>query len=417
MGGRMNIYLIVILVILIGHFCLELMIEMLNLQAISTKVPEEFEDTYDPEKYRKSQDYLKATTKFHLIREGFTLTLTTAFIVLGGFNVIDRLARGIAQGEIVTGLIFAGVLMGVSLLTTIPFSYYSTFVIEEKFGFNKTSQKTFILDILKSVLLSVVLGGILYALIIWFFEKAGALAWIYAWGAVTLFQLFITFLAPVMILPLFNKFIPLEDSVLKQAIENYAKTQRFQIQGIFKMDGSRRSTKTNAFFTGFGKYRRIALFDTLIERHTIDELVSVLAHEIGHCQLRHVTKMVVWSIINAGLMFFLMGFFIDNAGLFSAFRMEETSIYASLFFFGFLYTPVSLVLSVITNNISRHHEYQADQFAVRTYQKPEAMIMALKKLSVDNLSNLTPHPLKVFFDYSHPTVLKRIERMREFHGS
>ncbi|OGW96081.1 MAG: peptidase M48, partial [Omnitrophica WOR_2 bacterium GWA2_45_18] len=394
----MNIYLIVILVILIGHFCLELMIEMLNLQAISTKVPEEFEDTYDPEKYRKSQDYLKATTKFHLIREGFTLTLTTAFIVLGGFNVIDRLARGIAQGEIVTGLIFAGVLMGVSLLTTIPFSYYSTFVIEEKFGFNKTSQKTFILDILKSVLLSVVLGGILYALIIWFFEKAGALAWIYAWGAVTLFQLFITFLAPVMILPLFNKFIPLEDSVLKQAIENYAKTQRFQIQGIFKMDGSRRSTKTNAFFTGFGKYRRIALFDTLIERHTIDELVSVLAHEIGHCQLRHVTKMVVWSIINAGLMFFLMGFFIDNAGLFSAFRMEETSIYASLFFFGFLYTPVSLVLSVITNNISRHHEYQADQFAVRTYQKPEAMIMALKKLSVDNLSNLTPHPLKVFFD-------------------
>ncbi|HBR14001.1 MAG TPA: peptidase M48 [Candidatus Omnitrophica bacterium] len=413
----MNIYLIVILVILIGHFCLELMIEMLNLQAISTKVPEEFEDTYDPEKYRKSQDYLKATTKFHLIREGFTLTLTTAFIVLGGFNVIDRLARGIAQGEIVTGLIFAGVLMGVSLLTTIPFSYYSTFVIEEKFGFNKTSQKTFILDILKSVLLSVVLGGILYALIIWFFEKAGALAWIYAWGAVTLFQLFITFLAPVMILPLFNKFIPLEDSVLKQAIENYAKTQRFQIQGIFKMDGSRRSTKTNAFFTGFGKYRRIALFDTLIERHTIDELVSVLAHEIGHCQLRHVTKMVVWSIINAGLMFFLMGFFIDNAGLFSAFRMEETSIYASLFFFGFLYTPVSLVLSVITNNISRHHEYQADQFAVRTYQKPEAMIMALKKLSVDNLSNLTPHPLKVFFDYSHPTVLKRIERMREFHGS
>ena len=214
-------------------------------------------------------------------------------------------------------------------------------------------------------------------------------------------------------MPLFNKFIPLEDGELKDAIKNYVKLQSFKMKGIFKMDASRRSTKSNAFFTGFGKYRRIVLFDTLIKKHTVDELVSVLAHEVGHYKKKDIIRRIAISILSSGLMFFILSFFINNKGLFAAFRMEETSIYASLFFFGFLYTPISLVFSIIANFFSRRYEYAADAFAVKTYKKPNAMILALKKLAVDNLSNLIPHPFKVFLHYSHPPVLRRIEVMRE----
>jgi STE24 endopeptidase len=213
-------------------------------------------------------------------------------------------------------------------------------------------------------------------------------------------------------MPLFNKYTPLEDGELKTAIEHYAKEQKFALAGVFKMDASRRSTKSNAFFTGFGKFRRIALFDTLIQKHTTDELVSVLAHEIGHYKKKHFIKGIILSVITTGIMFFILSFFINNKGLFDAFKMQNLSIYASLVFFGFLYSPINLFISIFSNIISRRHEYEADNFAITTYKKPESFITALKKLTVDNLSNLTPHPLKVFLDYSHPPVLKRIEAIR-----
>lgn len=238
------------------------------------------------------------------------------------------------------------------------------------------------------------------------------MAWVYAVLTVIFFELLFTFIAPVLIMPLFNKYIPLEDGELKTELENYAIRENFKMKGLFKMDGSKRSTKSNAFFTGFGKFRRIVLFDTLIEKHTTQELVSVLAHEMGHYKKGHINKFMIMSFLNTILIFFVLSFFIGNVGLFEAFSMEYVSVYGSLVFFGFLYTPISMVLSVIQNVISRKYEYESDRYAVETYKNPEAMTEALKKLSVDNLSNLTPHKLKVFMEYSHPPVLERIKAIK-----
>ncbi len=408
----MNLYLFIILTILLTGYFLNIVVENLNLRNISTNLPAEFEGYYDGEKYTQSQNYLKETTRFDLITDTVFSTLTIAFILVGGFNWFDRFARSFGFGEIAGGLIFTGVLLLVSNILHIPFSAYATFVIEEKFGFNKTTVKTFILDILKSWFLTALIGGILFAVILWLFGKMGDWAWLYCWGAVTLFQIFLMFIAPVVIMPLFNKFTPIENGELKQAIEDYAGRQQFKIKGIFTMDGSRRSTKSNAFFTGFGKFRRIVLFDTLIEKHTTDELISVLAHEIGHYKKRHILKHLLISIATSGFMFYILSLFLNNRDLFDAFRMEHLSIYASLVFFGFLYAPIDMILGVFGNIFSRKNEYEADSFAVSTCGKTAPLINALKKLSVDNLSNLTPHPLKVFLSYSHPPILERIKKIR-----
>lgn len=311
-----------------------------------------------------------------------------------------------------TGLIFAGVLLFASHLLLIPFSVYGTFVIEEKYGFNRTTPTTFVLDILKSWALVAVIGGIALAAVLWFFEKTGSWAWAYCWIAVTIFQIFVMFIAPVVIMPIFNKYTALEEGRLKEGIETYANSQGFKMKGVFTMDGSKRSTKSNAFFTGFGKFRRIVLFDTLIAKHTVEELVSILSHEMGHYKKKHVLKSVVISILTTGLMFYILSLFINNRELFAAFKMQEVSIYASLFFFGFLFSPIQMALSIFGNVLSRRHEYEADAYSVETYRKPESMITALKKLSVDNLSDLTPHPLQVFLSYSHPPVLERIQAIR-----
>ncbi|MCK9614644.1 MAG: M48 family metallopeptidase [Candidatus Omnitrophica bacterium] len=409
----MNIYLLIILSIIAIEYLLNLIVERLNVKHASGDLPCEFEGFYDAQKYKLAQFYLKENTNFHLIKDTISVIITLIFILAGGFNFIDNIARSFNQGPIVTGLIFTGILGIVLQLLSIPFSAYHTFVIEAKYGFNKTTLKTFISDIIKGLILTIIIGAIVLSIIFWFFYAAGSFAWIYCWIAVTLFQLFLLFIAPVVIMPLFNKYTPLEDGELKSAIENYAKEQKFALAGVFKMDASKRSTKSNAFFTGFGKFRRIALFDTLIQKHTTDELVSVLAHEIGHYKKKHFIKGIILSVITTGIMFFILSFFINNKGLFDAFKMQNLSIYASLIFFGFLYSPINLFISIFSNIISRKHEYEADDFAVKTYNKPESFITALKKLTVDNLSNLTPHPLKVFLDYSHPPVLKRIEAIRE----
>jgi len=406
------VFLIIILAILIGEYLLNLIVDTKNVRHLRTDLPEEFSDYYDREKYRKSQEYLKENTRFGLITDSIATPVTIAFILFGGFNLVDQFARSFHLSTIPTGLLFAGVLMFASQLMAIPFSIYSTFVIEEKYGFNKTTPRTFVLDVLKTWVLAAVIGGILFSAVLWFFKEAGPWAWAYCWIAVTLFQVFLLFVAPVVIMPIFNKFAPLEDGELRAAIEEYAKKQDFKLKGVFTMDGSKRSTKSNAFFTGFGRFRRIVLFDTLIEKQTKDELVSVLAHEMGHYKKKHILKSIVISIFTTGLMFYILSIFINNRELFEAFQMQHTSIYASLFFFGFLYAPIEIVLSIFGNMLSRRHEYEADGYAIATYRKPQSMITALKKLSVDNLSNLTPHPLKVFLTYSHPPVLERIRAIR-----
>ncbi|MFV9691116.1 MAG: M48 family metallopeptidase [Desulfobacteria bacterium] len=402
----------IILSIIIGNYLLDIVVETLNVRHAKSDLPEEYKGYYDAEEYKKTQDYLKGNTRFEIISGTITTPITVAFILIGGFNLVDQIARSFNFGPISTGLIFAGILMLASQIISIPFLAYSTFVIEEKYGFNRTTVRTFALDVLKSWLLTAMIGGTVFSIVLWFFGKAGNWAWLYCWVAVVLLQIVLTFFAPVVILPLFNKFYPLEDGELKTAIENYARSQNFRMKGVFRMDASKRSTKTNAFFTGFGRFRRILLFDTLIEKHSVDELVSILAHEMGHYKKKHIFKSVLMSIMTTGLMFFLISFFINNKGLFSAFKMQTTSIYASLIFFAFLYAPINVVVSIFSKMLSRRREYEADAYAVGTYRKPGSMISALKKLTVENLANLTPHPLKVFLTYSHPPVLERIRAIR-----
>lgn len=409
----MNIYLITILFIIIGSYLIDTMVETVNVRHAKTSLPEEYAGYYDAEKYRKAQGYLKENTLFKIITDTITTPIVVAFMLFGGFNLVDQFARSLGLGSIPTGLIFAGVLLFACQIISLPFSVYRTFVIEEKYGFNRTTVKTFITDMLKSWLLGAIIGGVLFSIILWLFEKAGSWAWAYCWGVAVLFQVVIIFIAPVVILPLFNKFYPLEEGELKSAIEDYAESQNFRMKGVFKMDASKRSTKSNAFFTGFGSSRRVVLFDTLIKRHTLDELVSVVAHEMGHYKKKHIVKSIFISIITTGLIFFLLSFFIENERLFSAFKMQNTSVYASLVFFAFVYGPVNMVTSIFSNILSRRHEYEADSYAVLTYGKPQSMISALKKLTVDNLVNLTPHPLKVFLTYSHPPILERIKAIRK----
>jgi len=411
----MNIFAIIILATLLIDFILNLVTDFLNLKALKKELPEEFSDVFDADRYARSQEYTRVRTRFGLWVSSFDLALLLVFWFAGGFNWVDQWARGFDFGVIGTGLIFIGVLMIAKTIISIPISIYSTFVIEEKFGFNKTTADTFVMDRLKGLLLSVVIGAPLLAGIIAFFEFGGPYAWFYAWMAVTAFSLVMQYVAPTWIMPLFNKFTPLEEGELRTAIENYADKVEFPLQGIYVIDGSKRSAKSNAFFTGFGKNKRIALYDTLIENHTTDELVAVLAHEIGHYKKKHIVKNMIISTLHTGVLFGLLQIFLTMPGLFEAFYMEQMSVYAGLIFFGMLYAPIEMILSVLMQIQSRKHEYEADAFAATTTGKPEDMIAVLKKLSADNLSNLTPHPMNVFLNYSHPPALMRIRAINELN--
>ncbi len=408
----MNPYLIFILTVLFLGYLLNLAVAVLELRSLDLELPEEFRDVYSQEKYRQSQQYTRENTRFSLIHDTFSLLITVFFILAGGFNYLDIAARSISENPIVAGLLFTGLLILLSSLAALPFSIYSTFVIEEKFGFNKTTVKTYVLDIIKGTVLAVCIGGPLLAALLWFFQTAGDLAWLYCWLAVTVFTLVVQFLAPVLIMPLFNKFTPLAEGELAQRIGEYAQEQNFSIQGIYTMDGSKRSTRLNAFFTGFGRFRRIVFFDTLVSKLGTGEIVAVLAHEMGHFKHRHIFKMMAASILQTGIMFYILSLFLGNEQLFAAFGMEHVSIYGGLILFGFLYAPVSSLLSIFFNLFSRKHEYEADAWVVSSTGSGEDLIMGLKKLSLHNLSNLTPHPLNVFLNYSHPPVLQRIEALR-----
>ncbi len=409
----MNIYAVIILATIIFGFILDLIADVLNLKALRKDLPKEFEGVYDAEKYAKSQEYTKVNTRFGFLTGSVSLIVTLVFWFAGGFNYLDEIARGWNLSSIWTGLLYIGILMLVKSLLSIPFSVYSTFVIEERFGFNKTTPRTFILDIVKGLALAIVIGGPLLAGVLAFFQYAGNLAWLYCWIVTVVFLLFIQLIAPTWIMPLFNKFTPLEDGDLRESILSYANKVKFSLQNVFVMDGSRRSSKSNAFFTGFGKRKRIALFDTLIKKHTILELVAVLAHEIGHYKKKHIIKGMVISFLHTGVMFYLLSIFLSHQGLFDAFYMDQMSIYAGLIFFGMLFSPIEMILSIFMQIFSRKNEFEADRFAAETTEDSESMVSALKKLSVDNLSNLTPHPFYVFLNYSHPPVLKRIEAIEK----
>ena len=408
----MNLYRVIIVSALLGLYLIELISQWLNLKSMRLVLPQEFKGLYDDEKYRKSQEYTRARTSLHLLESTASLVCLFVFWFARGFYSLDEFVRRFHWNPVLTGLVYIGILAFASGVLSLPFSIYSTFVIEERFGFNRTTPLTFVMDRLKAFLLAMVLGAPLLALVLWFFASLGPNAWVFCWLVCCAAILLIQFVAPIWLFPLFNKYTPLPDGELKEAIRHYASRIGFSFRDILMMDGSRRSTKANAFFTGFGKYKRIALFDTLVEQHSVPELVAVLAHEIGHYKKKHVFRMMMLSFFHLGLLFFLLSLFIHSRELAEAFFLKEISIYAGIVFFALVYEPVSFVWSILTNVLSRRDEFEADRFARETIEEPEMMVRSLEKLSVRNLSNLTPHPFYVFLHYSHPPLRERIQAIR-----
>ncbi len=408
----MNVYLLVVIVCLTLAWILDLVLECKNISCLSPDIPNGFEDILDPKEYVKAQEYTRAQSRFSMIKGTFDYVILILFIMLGGIGWLDELVRSFGFSPLVNGLMYFGLLGLVADFLSIPFSLYHTFVLEEQFGFNTTTMTTFWLDRLKGYVLSVVLGGILLGGVLWLFMGAGDRAWIWCWGFTTAFMIIMQYIAPRFILPLFNTFTPLEQGELREAVVSFADRVGFTLSGIFVMDGSKRSSKSNAFFTGFGSKKRIVLFDTLIEKHPVNELVAILAHETGHYRCKHLIKGLIVGIFKTGIVFWLMAQVMGSRELATAFGVSEPSVYTGLVIFALLYTPIALLVGPLSGYLSRKHEYEADNYAAQHIDDPEDLVMALKKLAADNMSNLTPHPFYVAFHYSHPPVVERIRALR-----
>lgn len=399
-----------ILGFILFDFLVERVLAYLNSTCWSSEIPQKLTGIYKVEEYRKSQDYEKTKHRFAILTSVFSLILILGMLSFEGFAYVDNWARQFTLNPILMSLLFFGILGILSDLLNLPFSIYQTFVIEERFGFNKTSFKTFVLDKIKSWLLIAIIGGGLLSLIVWVYSSTGEYFWMIAWAVLSIFMIFLTMLYSTVIVPLFNKQVPLEQGVLRSAIEVFAKKAGFKLTNIYVIDGSKRSSKANAYFSGLGSQKRIVLFDTLIKDHSVEELVAVLAHEIGHYKKKHTLVGMITSILQSGIMLFILSLFIDSPILSQALGAENQSFHLGVLAFGILYAPISLIFGLISNFISRKNEYAADSFAANHYAA-EPLILALKKLSVNNLSNLSPHSVYVFFYYSHPPLLQRIEAL------
>ena len=411
----MNIYFIIIIAILIFEYTLSFIVRTLNLTALDSKLPKEFEDTFDSQKYLDSQNYTRTNSKFSYITSTFSLIVSLVFIFGGVYNIIDQFVRSFGYGDILTGLFFFGGLFIITDILNLPFGLYRTFVIEEKFGFNKTTLATYFTDKVKGYFLMLIIAAPLLSIVLYFFGQYGDNAWIYAWVLLVLFSLIMQPIFNLFIAPMFNKFTPLKEGPLLNKIKDYLKTVDFPVKKLEVMDGSKRSSHSNAYFSGMGKNKRIALFDTLVEQMDDDEIVAVIAHEVGHYKLKHVHTGIFLSAIQSGIMFFILSIFMMNADLFAVFKMENLSIYASLVFFSILYTPISMLMGFVFSFISRKNEFAADNYSAKTAKMPEKLITSLKKMSKENLSNLTPHWLNVMLNYSHPPVLERIKALKSFN--
>ncbi len=398
-------YLIIIIVSI--NFLFDRLLHRLNVSRFNEQLPEELSDIYEKEAYQKSQAYKKTNAKFSSLTATFSFLITISFLLFDGFKYVDGFVRQVSSNSIVITLVFFGIIMiGLDILTT-PFSYYRTFVIEEKFGFNKSTKKTFWLDNLKGWLMTIVIGGIILGLITWFYERTTTNFWIYTWLLITVFSVFMNFFYAKLIVPIFNKQKPLENGSLKNAIQSYASKVGFKLDNVFVIDGSKRSTKANAYFSGFGSQKRITLYDTLINDLEEEEIVAVLAHEVGHYKRKHIIYNLILSTALTGLTLYILSLTVSSPLLSSALGVETVSFHIGLIAFGILYSPISEITGLFMNILSRKFEYEADDFAKETFnEKP--LISSLKKLSKNSLSNLTPHPAYVFVNYSHPTLYSRI---------
>ena len=406
-------------IILVGVFALwklEFAATLMNLKAFPSKVPQVLSDLMDAEKLEKARSYLTINARFGILQSTVSLTVLLVFWAIGGFGWLDNLSRSMTQSPVVAGLLFLTLLFLGQSLISLPFSIYDTFVIEQKFGFNRATPATFIMDRLKGLLLAAIIGLPLAAAVLWIFGNV-AHAWLWAWAVVTAFQLILTYLAPSLIMPLFNKFTPMPDGELKQEIEALGVKCGFPLTGVFVMDGSKRSTKANAFFTGLGKQKKIALFDTLVDKSSKQELLGVLAHEIGHFRCGHIKQRLAVGILQTAVIFFMLGLATDPDGkfarlLFDAFGVKQISPQVGLVLFSIMLEPVSKILGVLANAWSRRHEFEADAYAAKVTGDETALGEALKKMTADHLSHPSPAPLRVWLDYSHPPLIARLEALQ-----
>jgi len=402
-----------IIAILIVDFLFEKYLDYLNTTKWSDVLPDEVKGIYDEEKYRKQQAYSRENHRFEMISSSFSMAITLAMFLFFGFALLDGWVWSITSNAIWAALLFFGVIMLVSDILSVPFEVYDTFKIEAKYGFNKTTPKTFVLDKIKGGLVGAIIGGGLLALVIFIYQKTGDLFWVYAWIVVSAFSIFMATFYSNLIVPLFNKQTPLAEGELRDAIRAFSEKVGFKLDNIFVIDGSKRSTKANAYFTGLGAKKRIVLYDTLMDEMSTDEIVAVLAHEIGHNKKKHVIQGLLIGLLQTGVVLFIFGLLINNPALSRALGVETPNFHIGLVAFGVLYSPISFFTGIFMNMLSRKNEYEADRFAAENY-KPGALASALKKLSVNNLSNLTPHKLYVFFHYSHPTLLQRLDHLKQF---
>jgi STE24 endopeptidase len=377
---------------------------------MSPIIPEKLKGIYEENEYARQQAYQKENSRFGIFSGLFSFCLILIMLVFKLFGYLDISLREYICNPVLLTLAFLGILYIFNDILSIPFDYYATFVIEEKFGFNKSTHKTFWFDELKNILLSIIVGGGILAVIVWIAGNIGEFWWLYAWGAVTLFSLLMTFFYSDIIVPLFNRQTPLESGELRDAIEDLARKAEFNLKNIYVMDASKRSSKGNAYFTGFGAKKRIVLYDTLIKDLSTQEIVAVLAHEIGHYKKKHVIKHMAAAIVHTGIMLYILSLLLSNQSLANALGGETPSFHLGIIAFSILFTPMSLALGIVTNISSRKHEFQADAYAAG-FGLSEYLVSGLKKLSVKSLSNLNPDRWYVFFHYSHPTLLQRIERL------
>lgn len=405
---------IIIVVVLCLDFIFERVLEYLNSKHMSPVLPESLKGIYDEKEYGRFQSYKRENGRLDSWSSGFGFVVMMVFLLVGGFGWYNGWVVSLTDSVVWQTILFVVGLSLASSVLDIPFDYYGTFRIEEKYGFNKTTRKVFWLDTVKELILSLLMGGVLLALIVWFYTWAGTSFWLYAWGAVTVFSLFMGMFYSQLIVPLFNKQTPLQEGSLRDKIQAFAGKVGFKLNNIYVIDGSKRSTKANAYFTGLGPKKRVVLYDTLIDELTEEEIVAVLAHEIGHYKKRHTLRSMFLSIIQMGVILWLFSLCVNNAALSEALGGDKAYFQLGLMAFAILYSPINLILGIGMNVWSRKNEYEADAFAARYYEG-DHLVSGLKKISVKALSNLTPHPLYEYIHYSHPSLLKRIRAIKRIH--
>ena len=416
-----EVWFLIIIALVIFNYLFSNILDYLNHKNWKDEIPKELKDFYDKKKYKQAKLYALSKNKIGLLSSTISFLLVVSLLVFNGYGYIDQLVNSFnlnlflpfeINNSFTKSGVFFLILFILNLIISIPFSYYNTFVIEENFGFNKTTKSTFFFDIIKSSILSILIGGFLLFLALYLYNSLNDGFWLYLWIGLSLLMVLINMFYADLIVPIFNKLTPLENGDLRKKIENYSKEVGYLLKNIYVIDGSKRSTKANAFFSGLGPRKTIALYDTLIEKHTENELVAVLAHEVGHFKKKHVFSGLLMSVIQIGVMTFFFELCLKLPEISQALGGSDVSFHLGLIGFTIIFSPISMMSGILMNYISRKNEFEADSYAKETYNGDD-LSLALKKLSVDSLSNIYPHPLYVFFHYSHPPLIKRLRALNK----